>query len=40
MRPLTDEETKALLTKLSDYMGENVKYLIERDDEPYVFRLI
>ena len=26
--------------KLSEYMGENIKFLINRTDEPYVFRLI
>ncbi len=40
MRPLTDEETKVLFTKLGEYIGDNIKYLIERTDEPYVFRLI
>jgi 60S ribosome subunit biogenesis protein NIP7 len=40
MRPLTDEETKVFFTKLSDYIGPNIKYLIDRADEPHVFRLI
>lgn len=40
MRPLNDEETKVIFTKLADYIGTNIKYLIERGDEPYVFRLI
>ncbi|KRW98456.1 PUA-like domain [Pseudocohnilembus persalinus] len=40
MRQLTDDETKVLFLKLSDYLGENVKFLIERTDEPHVFRLI
>ena len=40
MRPLTDEETKVFFTKLSEYLGENIKFLIERQDEPYVFRII
>lgn len=40
MRLLTDEEAKTFFKKLSDYLGDNVKYLIERSDEPYVFRLL
>lgn len=40
MRILTDEEAKTFFKKLSDYLGDNVKYLIERSDEPYVFRLL
>ena len=40
MRPLNDEEIKVVFTKLADYIGANIKYLIERNDEPYVFRLI
>lgn len=40
MRVLTDEETKVFFTKLSEYIGANIKFLIERSDEPFVFRLI
>ena len=40
MRQLDDEETKVLFTKLGDYIGPNIKYLIDRQDEPHVFRLI
>ena len=40
MRPLTDDETKVFFTKLSEYIGPNIKFLIDRSDEPYVFRLI
>lgn len=40
MRVLTDEETKIFFMKLSEYIGANIKFLIERSDEPYVFRLI
>ncbi len=40
MRVLTDEETKKFFTKLSEYIGANIKFLIDRQDEPYVFRLI
>lgn len=37
---MSDEETKLFFTKLSDYLGENIKFLIERKDEAYVFRII
>jgi len=40
MRPLTDEETKIFFTKLANYIGANIKFLLDRSDEPYVFRLI
>lgn len=39
MRALTDEETKVFFEKLVNYIGRNVKLLIERDDEEYCFRL-
>ncbi|GFY62249.1 60S ribosome subunit biogenesis protein NIP7 homolog [Trichonephila inaurata madagascariensis] len=39
MRPLTDEETKAVMEKLIKYIGENVKLLIDRPDGLYCFRL-
>jgi 60S ribosome subunit biogenesis protein NIP7 len=39
MRPLTDEETKIVFEKLAKYVGAKLKYLIERDDKVYVFRL-
>ncbi|XP_065842327.1 60S ribosome subunit biogenesis protein NIP7 homolog [Oscarella lobularis] len=39
MRPLTDDETKRLFKKLSVYIGDNVKLLIDRPDGNYVFRL-
>lgn len=39
MRPLTEEETRVFLEKLSKYIGRNTTYLIERADEPHVFRL-
>ncbi|XP_077998498.1 60S ribosome subunit biogenesis protein NIP7 homolog isoform X2 [Glandiceps talaboti] len=38
MRPLTEEETKALFEKLSKYIGENIKLLIDRPDGQYCFR--
>nr|CAG4641251.1 EOG090X0EWC [Eulimnadia texana] len=39
MRPLTDEETKVLFEKLSKYIGDNIKLLIDRPDGGYCFRL-
>ena len=39
MRPLTDEETTAIVEKLSKYIGENVRQLIDRPDEVYCLRL-
>ena len=39
MRPLTEEETKIFFEKLSQYVGRNIKYLIDRPDEDHVFRL-
>ena len=40
MRPLTPEETKILFEKLSKYIGENVKMLIDRADGVYCFRFM
>lgn len=40
MRPLTDEELRAVFEKLQTYVGGNISKLIERQDEPYTFRLI
>ncbi|XP_065556647.1 60S ribosome subunit biogenesis protein NIP7 homolog [Artemia franciscana] len=39
MRPLTDEETRVFFEKLSKFIGENIKLLIDRSDGPYCFRL-
>ncbi|KAK2948166.1 putative 60S ribosome subunit biogenesis protein NIP7 like protein [Blattamonas nauphoetae] len=39
MRPLSDQETKTLFEKLSKYIGRNLKYMIDREDEKYCFRL-
>ncbi|XP_061197399.1 60S ribosome subunit biogenesis protein NIP7 homolog [Saccostrea echinata] len=39
MRPLTEEETKTFFDKLSKYIGENIKLLIDRPDGSYCFRL-
>ena len=35
----TDEETKIFFEKLSKYIGENIKLLIDREDGTYCFRL-
>lgn len=40
MRPLTEEETKTLFLKLSEYIGKNIERLINRSDERHCFRLI
>lgn len=40
MRPLTEEETKAVFLKISEYIGKNVERLINRSDEKHCFRLI
>jgi hypothetical protein len=39
MRPLTEEETQVFFEKLSKYIGDNIKCLIEREDGFYCFRL-
>ncbi len=39
MRPLTDEETKMVFEKFAKYIGGKLKFLIEREDKNYVFRL-
>jgi 60S ribosome subunit biogenesis protein NIP7 len=39
MRPLTEEETKTLFAKLASYIGRNIAHLIDRTDDPHVFRL-
>jgi len=39
MRPLTEDESKAVFTKLANYIGQNLIHLIDRPDEPYCFRL-
>uniref|UniRef100_A0A669DE35 NIP7 nucleolar pre-rRNA processing protein n=1 Tax=Oreochromis niloticus TaxID=8128 RepID=A0A669DE35_ORENI len=39
MRPLTEEETKTMFEKLSKYIGENIKLLVDRPDGVYCFRL-
>jgi 60S ribosome subunit biogenesis protein NIP7 len=39
MRVLTEEETQTFFEKLTKFLGSNVKFLIEREDGEYVFRL-
>ncbi len=39
MRALTDEETKVFFDKLAKFLGSNIKFLIEREDGDFVFRL-
>ena len=39
MRPLTEEESKTLFTKLANYLGKNLLQLLSSDVEPYIFRL-
>jgi 60S ribosome subunit biogenesis protein NIP7 len=39
MRPLTEEETKTFFGKLAKFLGSNIKFLIDREDGEYVFRL-
>jgi ribosome biogenesis protein Nip4 len=40
MRPLTEDETKTLFLKLSEYIGKNVEKMINRSDERHCFRLM
>lgn len=40
MRQLNDEELKTFFQKLAKYIGQNIEFLIDRKDEPHVFRLI
>lgn len=39
MRPLTDDETRAVFSKLAKFIGDNVKNLIDRPDGVYCFRM-
>ncbi len=39
MRPLTEAETTALFGKLANYIGKNIVHLIDRPNDPHVFRL-
>lgn len=39
MRPLTEEEMKKFFEKLKNYIGGNIRDLLNRQDEPHCFRL-
>ncbi|KAJ9459946.1 60S ribosome subunit biogenesis protein NIP7-like protein [Diplonema papillatum] len=39
MRPLTEDESKAVFKKLDKYIGGNTRFLVDRKDEEWVFRL-
>lgn len=39
MRVLTEEETSTFFEKLAKYLGANIKFLLEREDNTHVFRL-
>ncbi|XP_003742606.1 60S ribosome subunit biogenesis protein NIP7 homolog [Galendromus occidentalis] len=39
MRPLTDDETKAVLGKVDKFIGSSVKLLVDREDGTYCFRI-
>ncbi|KAH3745517.1 60S ribosome subunit biogenesis protein NIP7 [Pelomyxa schiedti] len=39
MRPLTEEETRVFFEKLANFIGRNIKLLLEREDAKYCFRL-
>lgn len=39
MRPLTEEETKVVFEKLASYIGRNISFLIDNQENPHVFRL-
>lgn len=39
MRPLNEEETKTFFTKLANYIGRNIRFLIDRPDGEFCFRV-
>ncbi len=39
MRALTEEEMKAFFEKLANFIGPSIKDMLDRSDEPHVFRL-
>eukprot|EP00386_Alphamonas_edax_P003379 GDKI01010322.1.p1 GENE.GDKI01010322.1~~GDKI01010322.1.p1 ORF type:complete len:194 (-),score=57.17 GDKI01010322.1:222-764(-) len=39
MRPLTEDETKAVLEKLAKYVGQNIMQMLDKPEDPHVFRL-
>lgn len=40
MRALTEEETRIFFEKLAKYIGKNIRYLIDRPDGEFCFRLV
>ena len=40
MRPLTEDETRALFQKLAEYIGKSIEQMINRKDERHCFRLM
>jgi len=40
MRQLREDEIRVFFAKLKKFIGDNIKFLIQRKDEPYVFRII
>lgn len=39
MRQLTEEETKVVFEKLAGYIGRNISFLVDNQEQPSVFRL-
>ncbi|KAH9982409.1 cytosolic large ribosomal subunit protein [Lactifluus volemus] len=39
MRPLTEDENKAVFEKLANYIGKNLVHLVDRQDDAHCFRL-
>jgi 60S ribosome subunit biogenesis protein NIP7 len=39
MRPLTDEETKLVFEKLVKYIGKKITYMVDNEENNFVFRL-
>jgi len=40
MRPLSEEEMRAVFQKLNDYIGRNIEHLLTNPSEPHSFRLL
>lgn len=39
MRPLSEQELRQFLEKITLFIGDNAKFLVDREDEPHCFRL-
>eukprot|EP00033_Pygsuia_biforma_P001334 GCRY01001512.1.p1 GENE.GCRY01001512.1~~GCRY01001512.1.p1 ORF type:complete len:180 (+),score=20.28 GCRY01001512.1:74-613(+) len=39
MRPLTESETRVFFEKLAKFIGSNIRFLIDRPENPHCFRL-